>query len=88
MPGGMKSTWITGMLNKPLGNSTLVNNLLKVVGILATETILQILQLKLRVQLVGNGVTGTWLNRGLMPALLKQLNQFSAFYSATQLHFH
>jgi hypothetical protein len=51
------------------------------VGILATETspqilrILRIPQLKLRVQLVGNRVTGTWLYKGLMPALLKQLNQ-------------
>jgi hypothetical protein len=47
------------------------------VGILATETSLQILRilwLKLRVQLVGNRVIGTWLYWGLMPALLKQLN--------------
>jgi hypothetical protein len=46
------------------------------VGILATETSLQILQLKLMVQLVGYRVIGTWLYRGLVPALLKQLNQF------------
>jgi hypothetical protein len=46
------------------------------VGILATETILQILrilQLKLRVQLVGSRAAGTWIYRGLIPALLKQL---------------
>jgi hypothetical protein len=58
--------------------------------ILATETSLQmlrILQLKLRVQLVGNRVTGIWLYRGLMPALLKQLNQFNAINSTAQLHF-
>jgi hypothetical protein len=41
------------------------------VGILATETILQ---LKLRVQLVGSRAAGTWIYRGLIPALLKQLN--------------
>jgi hypothetical protein len=64
-----------------------------VVGILATETILQILQilrilqLKLRVQLVGSRAAGTWIYRGLIPALLKQLNQLNAINSATQLHF-
>jgi hypothetical protein len=58
------------------------------VGILATETSLQILQLRLKVQLVGNRVIGTWLYRGLMPALLKQLNQFNKSYSTTQRHFH
>src|SRR5450432_4019677 len=67
--------------------------LIYLVGILATETILQILrilrilQLKLRVQLVGSRAAGTWIYRGLIPALLKQLNQFNKFYSTAQRHF-
>src|SRR5450432_4739164 len=67
--------------------------LIYLVGILATETILQILrilrilQLKLRVQLVGSRAAGTWIYRGLIPALLKQLNQFNEFYSTAQRHF-
>jgi hypothetical protein len=59
----------------------------KIVRILAIETSLQILQLKLRVQLVGSRVIGTWLYRGLMPALLKHGNQFNSIYSTAQTTF-
>jgi hypothetical protein len=59
------------------------DSILLCVGILVTETRLQILQLKLKVQPIGSRVTGTWIYRGLMPALLKQLDQFNA----SQLHF-
>jgi hypothetical protein len=62
-----------------------------IVGILAAETslqILRILQLRLKVQLVGNRVVRTWLYRDLMPALLKQLIKFNESYSTAQRHFH
>src|SRR5450432_4472069 len=66
------------------------------VGILATESslqilrilrILQILQLNPQFQLVGSRVIGTWLYRGVMSALLKYGNQFNAIYSTAQTTF-
>jgi hypothetical protein len=50
---------------------------------IASLQILQILQLKLELQLVGNSVIGIRIYRTLMPTSVgKQLKQFNLFYAA------